>query len=84
MDSGLAILIVQGCKANQGGQPILVHLDGCWQQEQEQALGLEEQVVQGLEFELELVSGMEFLANMAGKIAQGLQGRAEVEPALRL
>lgn len=71
-DSGQAILTVQGYKANRGGQPILVHLGGCWEQEQGQALGSAGQVVQGLELGLELASGTEFLANMDGKIALDL------------
>lgn len=72
VDSGQATLTVQGYKANQGGQPILVHLGGCWEQEQGRAPGLAGLLVQGLELGLEPVSGTEFLANMAGMIALDL------------
>lgn len=84
MDSVQAILTVLGYKANQGGQGTL---DGCWEQEQEQVLGLGLELElgpelgpeQGLELELELVAGEAGTGCLASKA-----GRAALEPELDL
>lgn len=99
MDAVQAILTVLGYKANQGGQATLVHLGGCWQQEQEQVQGLglelklelelEQGLEQELEFELELVVGESGIGE-AGTEEAGTgclaskAGRAALEPDLEL
>lgn len=91
MDAVQAILTVQGCKANQGGQASLVRLDGCCEQDQVLRLGqgLGQGLEQGLEFELELVAGkagIGGLANKAGSFALELEPEMglELEPELGL
>lgn len=84
-DSVQASLTDPGYKANQGGQPILAHLGGCW--EPEQAPGLEVESVLGLELESELLSvgaGTEFRASRAGMTALSLEAKPELELALWL
>lgn len=84
MDAVLAILTVQGCKTNRGAN--LVHLDGRCEEEQDQVLGLGQELrwglEQGLELELELVAGEDGtggLASKAGNFALQLESQLGLE-----
>lgn len=88
MDAVQAILTVQGCKTNQGGQANLVHLDGCCEQEEDQVLGLGQELEwgleQGLELELELVAGEAGEAGTGGLASKAGSFALQLEPQLGL